>query len=304
MLDLFVKNLILDYMNEPVCFASGQVTLPEPYPNIFAQPMLNTFSKNNISKAIQSMCHNPKPKSLHLVTAVIDRIAHFNALKVNFSAYDITRAVREKLEDGQYELVDVLDKGYFNGKTLPIVEHSTVRSVVKELFDLKLIPNFTPTNHFDSQVQNSYVLYKYEKDVPGPNFNLQNAINQADVAAKLPAVDAKFTASTANLQAAIDRSAVGPMVALTGLTNPLPKPVTVATKFKSLKTPTTAMWDKVVDYADTYGANCPSIKKLQSRLKGWKVTCKELANFLDSKGFVVRKDSGTDKNPSKWTISY
>ena len=209
--------------------------------------------QQQIVDAVASAKHNTHMKPLHLVTAILARIAHFHALKTDFSAYDITTSLREKVATGEYDIVDVR-KDYFGGALLAVVKHDAVRDIVNELFGLDMIPNYSATNHFNSLRGVSYVVYRH-----GQNATIQRPTASVPTPAPVasPAPTAQFTNSAA-------------------------QPQTVAAS-----QPNTDMWAKAVSYVQNKKllGQSPTLKQVQSRLKGYSVTCNEIYNFLKQKGY-------------------
>ncbi len=113
-----------------------------------------------INNAFNSIQPKQSMKTLHLAIAILTRINHFHALKTDFSAFDITRSLREKVSNGEYDISDV-DKDTFGGQLVSVVEHESVKDIVKELFKEDLIPDYTPKNFFDSAKGRSYVKYSF-----------------------------------------------------------------------------------------------------------------------------------------------
>jgi hypothetical protein len=203
--------------------------------------------EKEIDNALKPFNIEPMKQNLHLVTAILARIAHFHALKLNFSGHDITKSLREKVAAGEYALRDVTETDTFDNQVLPVIDHSKVRDVVKELFELDLVPNYKPKNHYDSATGRSYVLYEYDK----------------------PPAPVTAPASAAQNFVALQNVAVANQT-----------PITTATQKAPLKQPDAAMWKKFEDYLDAQfnAGKRPTMKSAQSRLKGYKITCVELQN--------------------------
>lgn len=243
--------------SRPLCVVTGIMPVARRVPrwspiNFYPRIPLD-LPKNsaNVAAVIEKKLTeiNQKPmKSLHLVTAVLASIAGFHSRKANFSAYDITRDLREKANNGE---VDILDVARLNGGSAN-VGHDSVRSIVQEVFSEKLIPDYDGAPYYDAQHQVSYHLYTYQGAQPAPV--------PSAVPVPVPAVN------------------VAPAA-----------PLYSTTVQSALKQPDTDMWVKVMDYikAKRRAGTEPSMKDIQSRLKGYKVTCQEIKNWLVSRGYTV-----------------
>lgn len=240
---------------------TGMVTLPQTpvqFYDLMKEKVIDSTEKAGkiILAKLEQIQPEPTMKQLHLVTAVLARVSHFHALGLDFSAYDITTSLREKVKDGEYDITDVA-KDTFAGAYVSVVDHSAVRDVLKELFTLDLIPNYTSTNHFNANANRgagaSYVLYQFSKN---PNPTASNVLSGATSVPTTPA------------------------------TTTVPVAQTVSA---TLRLPDDTMWQKAKDYlANKRAFGIPAtLKQVQSRLKGYSVTCEELRFGLVNRSYSL-----------------
>ncbi len=199
-----------------------------------------------LDKLLQPYNIEPMNKELHLAVAVVNRINHIHSLKVNFSAYDVTTSLREAVKDGVITLKDEgLDYEIFDGVNAPVIRHTEVRDIVKELFAENLIPDYV--SGYGKQNGQSYVEYKYT----GP------AVLASVATAPLSTVNSLIqNVGNAAVQAGNSIQALN----------------------HSLKSIDSEMWRKARYYVD--GKNGATAKQIQSRLKGYNVTCREIVDMF------------------------
>lgn len=261
----------------PSLFATG--ILPGPCtlsfgPTYFGQSVASALkavkAEEQIANAIDKIKHRPTMTILHLVTAVLARISSFHKNKADFSAYDITTDLRKKVAEYAYDIVDVR-KDHFGGAFLSVIKHDAVRDIIEELFSLKLIPDYVVTPHYNSQKDVSYKLYVFTSD-DAP------AAPVASAPAPLPATVATDPANdAAGLTQVV--AAVAPVLAPAAPLSPAP----------ALASPDSAMWAKVDHYVATKRSllEYPTIKQIQSRLKGFAVTCQQIFDYLKQRNVTI-----------------
>ncbi len=231
-------------------------------------------------------------KALHLSIGVLARINHFHALQADFSAHDITVSLRDKVADGSYDIVDVYDTISIRGQNVKQIKHDDVKAIVRELFDLDLIPDYVPQNDPAGFIRYTYasatpVVAATTPVVPAvPVAPQSNVI--ADVLKRLQDAAAARTAGAVSLARA---SATQGQTAVNALT--------AATSATALAPTSSDMWNK----AETYVRNkravgySPTLKQIQSRLKGYSVTCADLKNYFEGKrGYSVVKHADLSKS--------
>lgn len=88
-----------------------------------------------------SMCIDPSKPSF--TKAVTDVVAEFVAKKQTFSAYDVTKALREKVNTGTFT-IDPQETGtvHVGGKGVPRIDHEEVKGVVTECFHASEMPGY------------------------------------------------------------------------------------------------------------------------------------------------------------------
>lgn len=108
-----------------------------------------------------SMCIDPnKPTFTKAVTEVV---AELVAKQASFSAYDVTKALREKVNTGTFT-IDPQETGtvFVGGKGVPKIEHEAVKGVVTECFHANEMPGY------DRDHNGSYFEYKPVAAAPDP----------------------------------------------------------------------------------------------------------------------------------------
>ncbi len=184
---------------------------------------------------LHTFTHEP----VHLATAVLLCIEDFNLKQSSFSAHDITRAVRDAVLDDEFDLVDIKETTEVDGQTVPLVEHNSVRDIVREFFKYRFIPNY------EREFGGQFTTYRYQ------------------------APDSTQKALPAPIS-------VNPVAAPTKAAN-------------ALKQPDAAMWNKAAFYMENVfdkGAY-PTLKQVQSRLKGYEVTCLQIKDWAEKEGYLV-----------------
>lgn len=250
-------------------------------------------------------------KKLHLVTAVASVIAAHQKAVLPFSAWNITSAIRDMVNNGELTIVEGNCTSFGNAVKIP---HADVRDIVKELHDEKL---------FDAVVNDNGQFREYHWGAVG-KFLVQKAPTLPTQAPNTPVgpqandifnLRPSHYAQSWNRGKIIEVSTAKRQVKVKhptyyaeawfsfndidnrqgSVTAPVPvSPVatvaTVATVAASaLKAPDAEMWQKAENYIKVNGTR--TLKQIQSRLKGWKVTVKEIAeHFATSKNakFFVR----------------
>lgn len=93
-------------------------------------------------------------KSQLFYTAVLDTINE--SKKTPFSAYEITKSLRQKVNREEVEFSDKQpnDRGGYS------VNHEDVKEIVNEVFEIKLFPDFT--RKIDNKDANSFFRYTFE----------------------------------------------------------------------------------------------------------------------------------------------
>lgn len=219
--------------------------------------------------------NKPKMKTLHLATAVLATIADFRKSQRDFSAYDVTQALRDQVRNGTLDIADAR-KDYIGQAYVPVIVHNQIRAIVAEFSDLEYLQDYTPTTFTDQSRNLSYRLYKY-----GP-------VSQTPTV-PVPAAQAAQFSVTGVLPSAV------------------PTPTSTVTAKRSikatagLKKPDGAMWQKVSAYINARNAagNVATLKQVQSRLKGYAITCSDLNGQLRNRGYQVV----SARNVSQATVS-
>lgn len=208
-------------------------------------------------------------KTYLLATAILAQIAQFHASKANFSAHEVTQGVRAKLADGDWDISD-LPKDTIGGNYVAIVPHDKVRDFVTQLMELELIPDYKGENYFNPVRGVSYILYKHANAAP--------TITIPTPAATAPSTNfiTGFLPSAA-LPIPVGRVSLAPAAPIG----------------TNLKSPDSDMWDKVVTYVSNQRslARTPTLKQVQSRLKGYAVSCSELEQFFIQRNYRLLRPS-------------
>jgi Fe2+ or Zn2+ uptake regulation protein len=129
-------------------------------------------SSKGSSGRTSSMC-NVDPSKPILNGAVRLTIAEFIQQKKAFSAYDITKALREKMlstDPVQNTIVDPKETGtvYVQGKAVPKIEHEAVREVVLECFTANELTGYDRI-HNGRYFEYKPALVPFTASVPDPN---------------------------------------------------------------------------------------------------------------------------------------
>jgi len=264
----------MDLGHFPMVVLTGALNLPDSllggpsenprWPN---PPQITRAQSKYIDAAVKAANMKPVMKTLHLVTAVMAVIGQFHKTQATFSAHDVTRTLRENLAAGQFDLADVPDRAYFGNAYLPVVKHDSVREIVKEVFDQQLVPDYTGENFSNPGTNTSYVRYVYG--------------NASTVAQSNPVASATPTQANNPTNTFIPAAPVGAKVAA------------------PLKNMDQTAWEKAEAYVrNQVGIGfSPSLKAVQSRLKGYSVTCKQLAAYFGaSRDFAVNPEQNVSES--------
>lgn len=187
------------------------------------------------------------PQKLQFQFAVLSVVT--DLFGKNFSAYDVTLALRGKVNNGEIELVDA-QREDVDGVNTYRIERDKVREIVSQLYTADLLPQYK--RDYARAGGNTYRVYVYDANLPvNPTpVSTPQVLPTSSVPAQLPAK-------------------VGP-VALT--------PQNQAD-----------IEAKILAYVKNQSAlnSLPTLKKIQSRLKGIAVTCGELEGIVKRLGLVV-----------------
>lgn len=197
-------------------------------------------------------------KTLTFDVAVLNRIANFHKQKKNFSAYDITRTLRQAVNDGEIQISDSslqLQNGNSGNQFLNI-PHGRVKEVVHQLFSESLIPDFVP------QDNGVFINYTYNDPQTAVDPNPTRLIN-----------------------------IVGATITNDGILPPDIKKFDTIRNFDANliakgKTPDKEMWEKVSEYLYSF-SYARTAKEIQSRLKGYSVTCKEIFEWASNQKDLI-----------------
>lgn len=187
-------------------------------------------------------------------TAILKAIDTKRQASANFSAYEITKTVREMVNDQSVDLDDKICE-VIGGVDTFRIDHEEVKEYIRELKDNGLLANYT-------------------KDEIAPGGNYRVFIYEGPLA--------------------LQSFAISPAVCC---------PVTKA-QTASFSTPLAAksnyplLESKIRDYvcAKHNESIFPTAKMIQSRMKGFGLTCGNIVNICESLGFKVFYYSRTDKS--------
>lgn len=127
------------------------------------RPSIGSLFAKHVDPAIKAASlRTMNTKSFNLTLAILAAIRTFNSAKANFSAHDVTKALRTEVEGGNLDITDVArDFLTPTGGTVANVQHSAVRDIVKALFDENFIGNYRPGVGRTTS-NNTYVEYQYD----------------------------------------------------------------------------------------------------------------------------------------------
>ena len=272
---------------------------------------VNPAFPNGIEKRLsKTIDFNPKPtiiknmnqKNLHLVTAVVAAIGKFHSAKSPFSAWSVTKDIRAQVNSGSLTLKDLTGGGTFGGAPKVEIPHPTVRDIVKELFAEKLLPDYTQHD------TGSFIEYRFPNATPvaapAPVVAKPRPIQVGDIVTIKDGVVWKRDwdgAKVKNVRPNGGVDAIGaPNTRVAGMEGiisayeiasysdtptatvaaPVAQPTqAVKSAVNQLKTPDAPMWALVDAYIKNRNQRT-TLKQIQSRLKGWKVTVREIGSYL------------------------
>ena len=184
---------------------------------------------------------------MKLQTAVLCVIDGFSKVGKDFSAWDVTKFIRESVNTGKFQLVDG------KGVSTNTIWHNEVREIVHELYNSGMMAKFGVIDKEDNGTYQTFI-FKKASNVP--------TTIQISLPPKPMAVD--------KISLPISES-IWPSVRSAG--QPTPKiDVNTASKI-----------NRYISLCD----DDPTIKQIQSAIKVKGITCQDINDWLVDNGYVV-----------------
>lgn len=190
---------------------------------------------------------------MKLQTAVIKAINEFAFAKKSFSAYNVTKLIREKVNAGEWEIWDDAAQDYTK-----FIGHDAVRSFVHDLYNEGTLKNFGITHREDNGTFKTYIF-----GADGDAY-----VDDADEIVSDEVVDS------------------APVVAPVEL-DPVDAPTAVCSNLDST---TKSKIEKYLDNASNLGL-IVSMKQIQSAIKVNGVTCQDIYDYIDELGYAIDGES-------------
>ena len=195
----------LNYM----MWATGSLPLQDYQRKVLEQKITLDLNKilGKIAEKPQNIHKKQPMKKLTFATAVLDTLCDFTTLGQDFSAYDVTRSLRQKVNNGEITVLDGTPTT-FKGRTTTSIPHYTtqasngdkivgVQEIVHDIFKQNDMTGYT------AQDTGNYILYVCDTPAPvvaAPVSPLGSAIGNALT---------NLTAAASKTPAPAKRSAIG-----------------------------------------------------------------------------------------------
>jgi hypothetical protein len=198
-------------------------------------------------------------KSILLSTAVLLAVGELRQLQpTGFSIHDVTKRLREQVANGDVEFSD-RHLEMINGQMTFRVDHESVKTIFTEYLDQGILTGL-------------------DKDYSPAGFRI--FVNR-------PAVVVQNSTPTIPVQTG---SPITQSPQAVKVTNSPATPQKAGKVFPTIHNQLTQ--DAIRNYlTNTPRGQVRTMKEIQSRLKGFSVTCQEIYDFLTNDGYLTRNDS-------------